>query len=101
MMDQIYSWEICVIIWLPPANSREAEMASQAIRRLCSIGARFSRDRGWKRNRVEEISLRFEYPSEPDDEQITETRHLRSFCSMLSKPWFTRVWPLEEVVLGK
>lgn len=100
MMDQIYAWAICVIIWLPPDNSREVEMALQAIRSLCSIGMRFSGDGSQKRNGGETISLRFEYPSEPDDEQIAERRQLSSFCSMLSKPWFTRVWTVQEVIMG-
>jgi Heterokaryon incompatibility protein (HET) len=96
-MNDIYLKARRVVVWLGP----EADDSTLVLELMAKLSSEVSVDR--RVNKILPISgnRTEDYWADPREDQPFEDVHLSSILKLLARPWFERLWVLQEVYLGK
>ncbi|KAH8592667.1 heterokaryon incompatibility protein-domain-containing protein [Bisporella sp. PMI_857] len=96
-MGDIYLKAKRVVVWLGP----EADDSTLVLELMAKLSSEVSVDR--ERGKILPISghRTEDYWADPREDQPFEDVHLSPILKLLARPWFERLWVLQEVYLGK
>jgi len=95
IMGTIYSCATRVLVWLGTDTNNDIGTAIQLIK---DVNKHFEENYVPSQDEVEPLHL---IPSLPDNSPLLDVSRWQAFKNLLDRPWFGRVWVLQEVGLAR